>query len=54
MSRSMVSVIAAVVVAAVIIFSVVTGVKGLISFAQKSQSRAIAAIDEQQEKGGVH
>jgi hypothetical protein len=54
MSRSMVTVIAAVVVAAVIIFSAVTGVRGLINSAQKSQAQAIAAIDGQREKGGAH
>jgi len=50
----MVTVVAAVVAAAIIIFSVVAGVRGLISSAQKSQAQAIAAIDGQREKGGAH
>ena len=53
MSRSMVTVLAAVAVAAVIIFSVVTGVRELISSSQKSQAQAITAIDGPQEKGGA-
>jgi len=53
MSRSILTVIAVVAAAVVIIFSVVTGVRGLISSAQKSQSEAIAAINGQQIKGGA-
>ena len=53
MNRSMVTVVGAVVVAAIIIFSVLAGVRGLISSAQKSQAKAIAAIYRPQEKGGA-
>ena len=53
MSRSIVTVIAAVAAAAVIIFSLVAGVRGLISSEQKSQAQAIAAIDGTQVKGGA-
>ena len=53
MSRSMVTVAAAVVLAAVIIFSVVTWVNGITIAAQKLRSQAIAAIDGQHEKGGA-
>ncbi|MBF0557269.1 MAG: hypothetical protein HQL08_00660 [Nitrospirae bacterium] len=54
MKTIMAAVIAAI-AAAVIILSVVSGVKGLISDAQKAQAQAqaIAAIDGQQAKGGA-
>ncbi len=51
MKTSTAAVIAAI-VAAVIIFSVVSGVRGLISSTQKSQAQAIAAIEGMKEKGG--
>ncbi len=51
--KTITAAVMAAIVAAVIIFSVVTGVKGLISSAQKSQAQAIAAIDGSQEKGGA-
>ncbi|HXW67969.1 MAG TPA: hypothetical protein VEJ88_00040 [Dissulfurispiraceae bacterium] len=53
MSRTTVTVIAVVVASAVIIFSVLTGVRGIINSAQKAQAQAIAAIDGPCQKGGT-
>jgi len=53
MSRSTVTVITVVVASAVIIFSVLTGVRGIINSAQKAQAQAIAAIDGPCQKGGA-
>ena len=51
--KTITAAVIAAIAAAVIILSVVSGVKGLISDAQKAQDQSIAAIDGQQAKGGA-
>lgn len=51
--KTITAAVMAAIVAAVIIISVVTGIRGLISSAQKAQAQAIAAIDGTQIKGGA-